>query len=288
MENRNTILNELKAISPVVAEAGFRNVYEVPAGYFEALPGRMLELLKGAEEEVSPVLPGKKDNPYQVPQGYFDNFAASVLQRIKAGEAKSAKEELETLSPLLSGLGKKMPFSTPDNFFEELSDNAVAGAKAIDFVNVELENLSPLMSLLKDKQVYEVPAGYFDQLPQQILQKVKSQPAKVVSMSFTRKVVRYAAAAVVAGLIVAAAWLYVGNGSGAGESLVGIEQISDEGLESYIENQSSVSPAETMVLADNTNAEIDEEDMKDMLADVSDEELQKYVDQYNAKDNFTN
>jgi hypothetical protein len=277
----------LKAISPVVAEAGFRNVYEVPAGYFEALPGRMLGLLKDAEGEVSPVLPAKKDNPYQVPQGYFDNFATSVLQRIKADEAQSAKEELETLSPLLSGLGKKMPFSTPDNFFEELSDNAVAGAKAIDFVNVELENLSPLMSSLKNKQVYEAPAGYFDQLPQQILQKVKSQPAKVVSMNFTRRVVRYAAAAVVAGLIVAAAWLYIGTGKEE-SSLVGIEQVSDEGLESYIENQSSVSPAETTVLAVNTNAEIDEEDMKDMLADVSDEELQKYVDQYNAKDNFTN
>jgi hypothetical protein len=287
MENRNTILNELKAISPVVAEAGFRNVYEVPAGYFEALPGRMLELLKGAEEEVSPVLPEKKDNPYQVPQGYFDNFAASVLQRIKAGEAKSAKEELETLSPLLSGLGKKMPFSTPDNFFEELSDNAVSGAKAIDFVNVELENLSPLMSSLKDKQVYEAPAGYFDQLPQQILQKVKLQPAKVVSMNFTRRVVRYAAAAVVAGLVVAAAWLYIGN-SGTEESIVGSEQISDDALESFIENQNSVSLAETTILAANTNAEIDEEDMKDMLADVSDEELQKYVDQYNAKDNLTN
>ena len=287
MENRNTILNELQAISPVVAKIGPGNVYEVPAGYFEALPDRMLGLLKDAEGEVSPVLPAKKDNPYQVPQGYFDNFAASVLQRIKAGEAKSAKEELETLSPLLSGLGKKMPFSTPDNFFEELSDNAVAGAKAIDFVNVELENLSPLMSSLKDKQVYEVPAGYFDQLPQQVLLQVKSQPAKVVSMNFTRKVVRYAAAAVVAGLVLAAAWLYIGNGKEE-PGLAGIEQVSDEGLESYIENQSSVSPAETTVLAANTNTEIDEEDMKDMLADVSDEELQKYVDQYNAKDNFTN
>jgi hypothetical protein len=124
-------------------------------------------------------------------------------------------------------------------------------------------------------------------LPQQILQKVKSQPAKVVSMNFTRKVIRYAAAAVVAGLVIAAAWLYIGKGTDNG-SLAGIEQVSDEGLESYIENQSSVNPAETTVLAANTNAEIDEEDMKDMLADVSDEELQKYVDQYNTKENFTN
>lgn len=285
MENRNTILNELKAISPVVAEAGFRNVYEVPAGYFEALPGRMLELLKGADGEFSPVLPEKKDNPYQVPQGYFDNFAASVLQRIKAGEARSAKEELETLSLLLSGLGKKMPFSTPDNFFEELSDNAVSGAKAIDFVNVELENLSPLMRSLKDKQVYKAPAGYFDQLPRQIVQKVKSQPAKVVSISFTRRVVRYAAAAVVAGLVVVAAWLYVGNGSGTGESLVGIEQISDDALESFMETDQDT-PGDATMLA--VNSEINPEDLKEMLVDISDEELEKYADQYIAKDNLTN
>lgn len=284
MENRNTILNELKAISPVVAEAGFRNVYEVPAGYFEALPGRMLGLLKGADGEVSPVLPEKKDNPYQVPQGYFDNFAASVLQRIKAGEAKSAKEELETLSPLLSGLGKKMPFSTPDNFFEELSDNAVSGAKAIDFVNVELENLSPLMSSLKDKQVYETPAGYFDQLPRQILQKVKSQPARVVSMNFTRRVVRYAAAAVVAGLVVAAAWLYIGN-SGTEESIVGIEQISDDALESFIETDQGT-PGDATMLA--VNSEINPEDLKEMLVDISDEELEKYADQFIVKENLTN
>lgn len=284
MENRNIILNELKAISPVLAEAGFRNVYEVPAGYFEALPGRMLGLVKGAEGEDSPVLPAKKDNPYQVPQGYFDNFAASLLQRIKASEAKSAQEELETLSPLLSGLGKKMPFSTPENFFEELSENAVSGAKAIDFVNVELENLSPLMSSLKDKQVYEAPAGYFDQLPEQVLQKVKSQPAKVVSMNFTRKVVRYAAAAVVAGLIVTAAWLYIGNGN-TGKNIAGIEQISDEALESFMESQ-DVAPAETTLLA--VNAEINPDDLKEMLVDVSDEELEKYVDQYSANENSTN
>lgn len=247
MENRNTILNELKEISPVVAQAGF-------------------------------------ENPYDVPQGYFDNFAAILLQRIKAGEASTAKEELETLSPLLSGLSKKTPFSAPAGYFDELTDNAVAGAKAIDFVNGELENLSPLMSSLKGKNVYEVPAGYFEQLPAQMLQKAKSQPAKVVSMNFTRKVVRYAAAAVVAGLIVAAAWMYMGSKE-TEPGLAGIELISDEALENYVENQ-VVSLAETTIIA--ANAEIEAEDLKDMLADVSDEELQKYVDQFSAKDEVTN
>jgi hypothetical protein len=247
MENRNTILTELKEISPVVAQMGFQC-------------------------------------PYEVPQGYFEGFADTVLQRIKASEAASAREELETLSPLLSRLSKKMPFSTPPGYFDELSDNAVAGASAIEFVNVELENLSPLMSSLKNKAVYEVPAGYFENLPEQMLKQAKSQPAKVVRMNFARRAMRYAAAAVVAGLIIAAAWIYLGtNKSADGTSIAGIEQVSDEMLENYLETNLVEAP----VLASNSS-EIDADDLKDILADVTDEELQKYVDQYGLKDIATN
>jgi hypothetical protein len=273
MQNRNNIVNELKEISPTVAQIGFENPYAAPAGYFEGLPEQVLARIQGGEELGSPVLPQQKVNPYDVPQGYFDNFAANLLQRIKAEEASTAKEELETLSPLLSGLSKKTPFSTPAGYFDELTDNAVAGAKAIDFVNEELENLSPLMSSLKGMNVYEVPAAYFEQLPAQMLQKAKSQPAKVVPMNFTRKVVRYAAAAVVAGLIVAAAWMYMGTKE-TEPDLAGIEQISDEALENYVETQ-TVSDPETTLLA--ANADMDEEDLKDMLADLSDEELENFT-----------
>jgi hypothetical protein len=287
MENRNTILNELKEISPVVAQIGFQLPYQVPAGYFEGLPEQILARVKGSEEEGSPVLGSKKDNPYHVPQGYFENFAANILQRIKANEAQTAKDELEALSPLLSGLSKKTPFSTPAGYFEELTDNAVAGARAIDFVNEELENLSPLMNSLKGKNVYEVPAGYFEQLPEQVLQRAKKQPGKTVSMNFTRRIVRYAAAAVVAGLIITAAWLYLGNGGNTIDpALAGIEEVSEEDLQNFIENQ-TVNPAETSVIA-SVNVEMDAEDLQEMLADVSDEELMKYLDQFGAKDNLTN
>lgn len=283
-------MNELKEISPVVAQIGFGNPYQVPAGYFEGLPELILARVKGADgDEVSPVLPGQKINPYEVPQGYFENFAAKMLQRIKAEEAGTAKEELEVLSPLLSGLSKKTPFSTPAGYFEELTDNAVAGARAIDFVNEELENLSPLMSSLKGKEVYTVPAGYFDQLPEQILQKAKSQP-KVVSMNFARKVMRYAAAAVVAGLIITAAWLYIGRSTDGGSivepSLADIENVSDEALDDFFANQ-TVNPAETAVFA-TSNVEMDAEDLQEMFADVPDEELQKFVEKYSPKDILTN
>ena len=79
METRSTILNELREISPTVAQAG-------------------------------------NTMPYQVPQGYFEGLAAQILNRIRT-EAMNAKDETETLSPLLGSLSKKMPFEIPSDYF---------------------------------------------------------------------------------------------------------------------------------------------------------------------------
>ena len=277
-------------------------VYEVPQGYFDTLADKLLQRIKEEEPVLSPALQQAKQVTYEVPQGYFDSLPATILNRIKAEQTDGVNEELEILSPLLSQIGKRTPFSMPAGYFEELSENAVAGAQAIDFVNGTLENLSPLMSSLKNKQVYEVPAGYFEQLPGQVLQAAKAQqPAKVVSISFTRRVIQYAAAAVVAGIIAVAGWMYMSKGTDKitpdkvemASVIVPkpeLNKLSDEVLEKYLESQTAA-PAETAAAAtDNTaNAEIDATDMKDMLADVSDEDLQQYLDKYSSnKDIITN
>ena len=57
---------------------------------------------------------------------------------------------------------------------------------------------------------------------------------------------------------------------------------NDSGLlEKYLENQTPV-PAETAIAAIDGNDEIDANDMKDMLADVSDEDLQQYIEKYST------
>lgn len=245
MDSRNTILNELQTISPVVAGIG-------------------------------PVM------PYQVPDGYFDKLAGEILQRVKAADVGSVQEELAALSPFLSRLEKKTPFQLPAGYFEELTDNAVAGAKAIEFVNEELENLSPLMNSLKSKQVYEVPSGYFEQFPAATLEKAKAiQPAKVISMPLNRKIFRYAAAAMVTGIITLAAWWFTRPGEEIVPPVVveNIEKVTDDELQRYLESQ-TVAPDEIPV-STNTD-EIDSNDMTDMLADVSDEELQQYLEKYST------
>jgi hypothetical protein len=328
MNKSGNILNELQSISPEVARINGELPYEVPAGYFEGLAAQILERIKAEETSLPVVLQGVRVNPFTVPAGYFDSLSEQVLQRIKAGEeviapvlqgasanpytvpadyfeqlpemllkrvkaetAATVQDEIAALSPLLSGLNKKMPFHMPEGYFTDLTDNAVSGAKAIDFVNEELENLSPVMASLRGKQVYEVPAGYFDQLPGQLLDSVRAtkQPASVVSIGFGRKVMRYAVAAVLVGIVAMGAWWVVGNSDKGVTPSTGtvaesnkpvvpdVSKVSDDELQNYLEDQTTL-PA-TDMLAVNTKTEIGANDMKDMLSDVSDEEIQKYLEQ---------
>ncbi|AXY77256.1 hypothetical protein D3H65_26175 [Paraflavitalea soli] len=281
MDHSVNILNELRAISPEVAAISRQLPYQAPAGYFENLPLQLLQLAR-EEEPLSTVLPKAVVNPYSVPAGYFDQLADTILLRAKAAEeALTAQEELSVLSPLLSRLDKKLPFEAPAGYFAELTDNVVSGAKAIDFVNEELENLSPVMAGLKDKQVYEAPVGYFEALPGQLLSRVKkdAEPAKVVALGFRRKVMRYAAAAALIGAVVTAAWWFTGKPGASGPDIVvaKVDKLSVTELQDYLEDEPVVMSAD--LLAINSRPELEANDMGDLLQNVSDDEIQKYLEQ---------
>ena len=289
MNSSENILNELASISQEVARIDRQLPYQAPAGYFDTLAEQVLARIKAEEGALPTVLQGVKVNPFTVPAGYFDALPEAILQKVKAEAATTAQEELSVLSPLLSGLNKKMPFHTPDGYFSDLTDNAVSGARAIDFVNEELENLSPVMAGLKDKQVYEVPVGYFEQLPGQMLNKVKTlqQSAKVVSMSFAREVVRFAAAAVIVGALALGGWWLAApsvqsvtaGGTVAKNTTpaVGLDKVSDSELQDFLEDESAPLPSD--LLAMNDKNQISANDMSDMLSEVSDEDIQKYLEQ---------
>ena len=291
MENRVNILNELREISPVLAQMEAGLPYEVPQGYFEGLAEQILARVKA--EAIPPVLEAARNNPYSVPDGYFDELPGIIMNRVRAERALNPIEEIEAISPLLSQLKNKIPFSVPDGYFTELPENITDGAKAIQIVNEELENLSPLMSGLKYKMAYQAPEGYFDGLAEEILNKAKSQKAaKVVRMSFPRKVMRYATAAIVAGIMISSGWFYMntpftGTSSDPSTDLetkvTDAKLVTDKDLQEYVENQTSLVDESGTVPA---NAdEIDATDMKEMLADISDEEIQAYVEQSGDNDN---
>jgi hypothetical protein len=280
MEIRDNILSELREISPLVASVSKQVPYAVPQSYFDGLAMQVM-LRIGLEEKTGadPLLNISKENTYKAPEGYFDGLAASILNRIKATETENAQEELELLSPLLGKLERKNPFTPPAGYFDNLSKTIVEGVQAIEFVNEELENLSPLMNSLKEKNVYAVPQGYFENFATETLNKVRHQPAKVISIGFGRKILRYAAAAIVFGVMTLGAYKIINPSNAPEDPIAKVSdrsKVSDQDLESFLDNNTA-SIADTSAV---TTAEISDDDSKDLLADVSDEELQQYLEQH--------
>ena len=304
MQNRKDISNELLEISQLMAEMEApKNPFEVPAGYFESLPGRIMERIKTAYsgelkneiEALSPLLSRLEKNnvPYAVPDNYFENFPEKLLSRIKAEKAKDVVEELSLLCPLLSQADKKNPFSTPDGYFNELSDNLVEGVKAIEFVKDELENISPLMGGLSKKNVYTVPIEYFDTLAENILQRIKrsEQTAKIISFKKSRPWLKYAVAAVLTGVILTIGFLtFNKQNKTTDDPVAGLAKVSDQEIANYMDNHD----IPLTEIPNNNNTPIldfNESDINDLLADVSDNELEQYQydnGQAGEKDLITN
>lgn len=236
MAQKATILDELKELNSSLAEAGLQPTYSVPAGYFEAFPDE-------------------------------------VMRRIKALDvAGDPSEELAALSPLLSGLSKKMPHTVPAGYFESLSQSLEQNIEATENAALELETISPLLSELKYKSTYTVPQGYFERFPETMVKKVTGRETKVVGMG-GRKWFRYAAAAVMIGFIATTALLFF-NGQGTSgatsHELVKkmMKKVSTDDINSFIE-----SSIETAAVAQvpTTN------EVKSLMKDVSDKEIQDFL-----------
>jgi hypothetical protein len=266
MENRKTILEELRSLSPYLAENQPGHPYTVPVGYFEGFPGTMVEQLSGS------VLAVPHETPMQVPAGYFDGVAASILARIKQAESV---ESIDEESEVLARIGKKMPYEVPAGYFEQLSTS-------IESVYWN-ESAPNILTVINRKNPFMVPDGYFEQLPSQIkkaVHPVKPQAA-LYSIGFVRKVYRYAAAAILVGIVSVAALMYLRTTSPATtvaqNTAVDINNISIDELQNYLSGQEAIE-SDNLFIA--TNGDLEAGDLKEFLNDMPEATLQKYVQDY--------
>jgi hypothetical protein len=95
------ITEELKAISPAVANLDPTLPYTAPAGYFDCLPDQVLGRIREMENPqqeilgLSPLLAGLKgQTPFELPEGYFETVSDQVIRR--AAETGNQKPEAET------------------------------------------------------------------------------------------------------------------------------------------------------------------------------------------------
>ncbi len=118
-------------------------------------------------------------NVYSVPDGYFDVLSFDILLTVK-----QPTKQVEVAGTL------------PTGYFEGLSGSIMKKIKA----EMTDDEGSVLLKGLKDINVYSVPVGYFDDLASGIIEKLH-QPAKVVVMQKRSSFFKYAAAAVITGLM---------------------------------------------------------------------------------------
>ncbi|KYP14174.1 hypothetical protein [Flavihumibacter sp. CACIAM 22H1] len=234
-------------------------------------------------KELAPVLVGLQETmPYQPPVGYFAEFPDKMLQRVRleqtTGEINkpapvSPGDEISSLSPLLAGLSKKMPFRVPEGYFEISAGSVLATADRI--------------------MPYQVPADYFEQFPVQVLQKIRQEPrsseARVISIKKTW--LKYAVAAAVAGILAIAGWMYqqpAAEQPGISPAFVKqlnaeMQQISDEAILEFSNPTSSIYFGTAGITAD----DLSPSDIHDLLSDVSDDALQHYLQEFNGKSTST-
>jgi hypothetical protein len=236
-------------------------------------------------QELNSNLINLQQNVYTVPAGYFDGLAEQVMSRIKAQEAKDAAEELSHLSPLLSKISKESSYSVPAGYFEGLAAsvlNKIREGNDYQTAAEELESLSPMLSGLKKDLPYSVPAGYFDNLTEKTIAEENKPAAKVISFS-SRKWIRYAAAAVVTGIIVLAGFLIFGNnGNGEPGSKImakisrDIKKMNTEQQDDLIDFIDAGMNGKETAQEKNTNKSAE---IQDLLKGISDEELLDFQQQ---------
>lgn len=218
--------------------------------------------------EISPLIVDFQSvNPYGVPGGYFTAFPEMMLEKIRI-EAMLTNASANT-------------YGVPAGYFEGLSTNILSKIKAGEVyteVKDELAELAPLLNTISKEQVYTVPAGYFEKVDLTAAMYAPKE-AKVVTLRIARKWMQFAAAAVMAGILVTGAFLFTDdNGNLNNTSIPDIssemKKVSEDDLVTYLDNSehSVAAPAATSLA---TEAEL--ADVKNNLQRVSDEELNQYL-----------
>ncbi|MEO6904834.1 MAG: hypothetical protein ABI148_00600 [Ginsengibacter sp.] len=232
---------------------------------------------------ISPLLAEmEKLNIFQVPEEYFPGLEQRILTTIFINQGE--KNNLQKV---------------PDGYFDSLPDRIISKIKGEknESVTDEIKALSPALFYLKEENTFTIPANYFDDLSDRILDKINGEKSKVISISSAGKWWKYAAAAVVAGVIAISSLQIFNHTSNSNNKAIvaastnmpdyrdgssqyktpeklkqGIASLSDDEIVNYLETTGSILDEETITknldAKEFPNAEdylIDENTLKNFL-----------------------
>ena len=211
-------------------------------------------------------------------------------------------KELREISNLVSDLGKRNPYQVPEGYFETFSQQILEKVNKTTSPGYNIYNageeimaISPLLAGLKNKQAFSVPEGYFEQLTGAVSAEVINQPhitAPVYNISTgNRKWIRYAAAAIVTGVIGISAFFFTNRHSPAGKPIAqnnslatgsGLKDVSDTVLSDYLadipENQNTIVDSADAAFYNTAFINISDKDLANMRQHIPDDDLFSYQD----------
>jgi hypothetical protein len=200
------------------------------------------------------------------PEGYFESLPAVILSRIH-GEQK-----------LQLPVAPKVP-EVPAGYFEGLADR-VMGKIAQDLT-------TPTLDSIGNKMPQSIPEGYFETLAENLVAR-QHKPATVISIRSFRWV-RYAAAAVLVGLMAGGAWLFIRNEKHHNDQpdiTLGADNRNDtlseaalanfldqtRALDNIDQSSNDITKPEDMALLN-----LDDQKVGEILSTITDKEITDYV-----------
>ncbi len=183
--------------------------------------------------------------------------------------------ELSGISPVL---GKSritiLPYAVPAGYFDHFAENLLQKIRMaeIEDPDAELIALSPLLAGLNRKTPYRIPAEYFNEFSTDTASFRHTEP-KLVRMGSGRRVMKYALAAMVTGLIATAAF-FAFNHSGT-DPLKELSDVSSQDIANYLDAHDVHWVPGTSVQG--ASADFNDNDISDLLSNVSDSELEQYL-----------
>jgi hypothetical protein len=217
------------------------------------------------------------NNPFSVPEGYFEGLAGSVMAKIKSGNtgnSETAIEEIAILSPFLAGLSRTMPYTVPENFFQSTISELT--------ILISEEKESEVLSFIDKSMPYQVPDSYFDLLPRSILSKVAPAQAKVIPIGRSNWK-RMAVAAMITAIIGISGIFYFSNKSASKDPIAQVRNASTNDIEAFLRSTgASLSGSAT---AQNSSRK---SEIKDMLQNVSDKDVDAFLKQVPEEEAITN
>jgi hypothetical protein len=226
-------------------------------------------------KEISPLLAQHENtNPYNVSSFYFDELAEQILTQIRTATA-----------PAFS-LAKKMPFTTPVNYFENLSNSILEKIEREEHKSAvfeEMEEISPLLNTISKDTIYTVPQQYFDKIASNTSADLVKSSAKPLTV--VRRMVSYAAAAIITALFAVGIFMFTGKDDETVQnkhiqSFSEVEKLSEQEIVNFLKTTSG---SNNIVSSKNSPAKKDS-DIKSIVSQMSDKEIQRFLEEYGEQD----